>query len=393
MQLPLSTLSIYIHFPWCRRKCPYCDFATRAIEPDDIPHMAYAEAIVREFQWRVPRVAEHQLISIFIGGGTPSLWDAEAVAMLLSTIRSTFVCSTVVPEITLECNPDSLSSNRVEAFVAAGVNRLSVGVQSLRDLRLNFLGRLHDAATALAALEAAVSRVPRLSADLMFGMHDQTPDDLHEELQTLLAIPVSHLSVYALTVEPRTTFGMRHRQGRLPLATDTRYAELFTTAEETLCSSGMRHYEVSNYAMPREESVHNKHYWEGGDYLGLGAGAVGCIGRVDGGKQRYLNQASPQSYMACSDSFAIQERTEILGARELINEALMLGLRTEEGVELASLSKRIGQSPAKGREQALEVQQKRGNLLMTPTHWVVPKNRWLHLDGIVGSLFQSGAAL
>ena len=362
-------ISVYVHFPWCRRKCPYCDFATRAIDPIHIPQQGYTDAVLQELSWRAPSFASHQLVSVFLGGGTPSLWQAEEIDRLLKAICASFEDVSPKLEVTIECNPDSLSAPQAKAFVQAGINRISVGVQSLQNNQLQFLGRLHDANGALDALRSTAPHVSRLSADVMFGMQGQQTSDFIHELDRLLSIPVSHLSVYALTVEPRTTFGTLYRQGRLPLATDNTYAELFSAAEDFLSRRGMVHYEVSNYAQPGEESIHNQHYWHGGDYIGLGAGAVGCLPTHPGQKRRYVNHDDPKTYMMQSSDSTVEAQAETLNAISLVNEALLLGLRTHEGVHLESLIKRTGRDPAKGREHAVEIQQTRGNLTVTPTHW------------------------
>ena len=390
MKSAAAPISVYIHFPWCRRKCPYCDFATRAVDATQIPQVAYADAVIGEFKRRVAPLQNRQLVSVFFGGGTPSLWSSTEVGRVLDVVVKGFAKVSPDLEVTLECNPDSLIETQARGFVAAGINRLSVGVQSLQDDQLQFLGRLHDSVGAINALRAAAPHVDRLSGDLMFGMQNQSSSQLEAELDTLLQIPVEHLSVYALTVEPRTSFGTLHRQGRLPLATDERYAELFSAAEDFLCGKGFVHYEVSNYAKPGQESLHNQHYWQGGDYIGLGAGAVGCVPTDRQTKRRYVNHDDPLIYMARSTDATVEAQSEDLTTVDMVNEALLLGLRTVEGVNIRQLQERTGHDPMSGRLQALDSQQKRGNLAVTATHWVVPQKRWLHLDGIVRSLFQSG---
>jgi len=360
------------------------------VDPPRIPQQGYADAVIGEFKRRVEPLRNRELVSVFFGGGTPSLWHSTEVARVLAAVATGFNQVSPQLEVTLECNPDSLDETQVRGFVAAGINRLSVGVQSLQDHQLEFLGRLHDSTEATKALRAAAPHVDRLSGDLMFGMQGQTNNQLHAELETLLEIPVEHLSVYALTVEPRTSFGTLHRQGRLPLATDQTYAELFSAAEDFLCRRGFVHYEVSNYAKPGNESIHNQHYWQGGDYIGLGAGAVGCVPNPHQARRRYVNHDDPLIYMARSTGTSVEAHSEDLTGADLVNEAILLGLRTSKGVNVRLLQERAGCDPTKGRSQALEIQEKRGNLQITSTHWVVPQKRWLHMDGIVRSLFQIG---
>lgn len=390
MKSAAAPISVYIHFPWCRRKCPYCDFATRAVDPPQIPQQAYTDAVLEEFKHRVEPLRNRELLSVFFGGGTPSLWESPEVGRVVDAVVKGFDRVSPQLEITLECNPDSLSERQVRGFVAAGINRLSIGVQSLQDNQLQFLGRLHDSTGAIKALRAAAPHVDRLSADLMFGMQGQGRSQLQADLDTLLEIPVEHLSVYALTVEPRTSFGTLHRQGRLPLATDETYAELFSAAEDCLSRKGFFHYEVSNYARHGHESIHNQHYWQGGDYIGLGAGAVGCVPSTHQNRRRYVNHDNPLIYMARSNNATVEAQSENLTRTDMVNEAILLGLRTAEGVHVGRLQERTGCDPINGRLDALELQQKRGNLLVTATHWIVPQERWLHVDGIVRSLFQPG---
>ncbi|HEX4355832.1 MAG TPA: radical SAM family heme chaperone HemW [Polyangiales bacterium] len=253
--------SIYVHFPWCLQKCPYCDFASGTIRRAEVPHRAYSDAVLRELAWRREREPESfgQLASIFFGGGTPSLWSAPELGRVVEAIRSAFECSDPELEITVECNPSSLDERQAHALRAAGVNRLSIGVQAVDDDRLRYLGRLHDAAGALAAVRAAQSAMSRVSADLMFGTPNQTPSQFLSELDALLELGLSHLSIYALTIEPNTQFGELHRKGKLPIARDDDYADTFLAIEAKLRERGFEHYEVSNYARAGETARHNQH--------------------------------------------------------------------------------------------------------------------------------------
>lgn len=375
-------VSVYVHFPFCLQKCPYCDFASATIRRHDVPHVAYADALLRELSLRAPAVAGQELASVFFGGGTPSLWDPRELGRVLAAIRGAFARVAADCEVTVECNPSSLDRAKAAALRHAGVNRLSVGVQSLDGERLKFLGRLHDGAGALAALSAAQAELPRVSADMMFGSPGQRAEDFLRELSQVIELGLSHVSVYALTVEPNTQFGALHRKGKLALATDEVYAETFVETERHLHALGFHHYEVSNYARQGEASRHNQHYWRGGAYLGLGAAAVGCI---DG--RRYRNTPEPARYLQESASPAVEVFDETLDAPMLVREALMLGLRTSEGVHLDALARRTGCDPCAGREKALAMAMARGNLARDGAVLRVPLDRWLHLDGIVADLF------
>ena len=374
--------AVYVHFPYCLQKCPYCDFASATIRRPEVPHEAYADAVLRELELRAQRGLSGTLTTVFFGGGTPSLWAPRELGRVLAAIRGAFGEEDRALEVTVECNPSSLDAERAGELAAVGVNRLSVGVQSLNDRRLRFLGRLHDGPGALAALRAALSRVPRVSADLMFGMPDQSPEDFLNELRQVLDLGLRHLSVYALTIEPQTQFGELHRKGKLKLALEDTYADTFLACEELLEQHGFAHYEVSNYAQPEHTARHNQHYWRGGDYVGLGCAAVGCYER-----RRYRNQVKPQAYLAAADLQAIEQESESLSPQTLVREALMLGLRTSEGVSLGLLSARAGVDPRQGRERAFGRAFERGQLELDGDRLRVPRAHWLQLDGIVSDLF------
>ena len=380
---PVQT-SVYVHFPWCARKCPYCDFATEPIRTTELPHDAYADALLRELAARAPDLHARELKSIFFGGGTPSLWDPSALKRTLEAITEAFDRVKHELEVTVECNPSSLSKRHAALLRDAGVNRLSIGVQSLRDPHLRFLGRLHDSEQALTALRESTDEVPRVSADLMFGMPGQTLEELGEDIARIAETGVQHVSAYALTIEEKTMFGSLHRAGKLRVAPEEQYAGLFEHAERCFGDLGWTHYEVSNYAAEGEESRHNLHYWRGGAYVGLGAAAVGCLDRGTGRAQRWRNDPNPQRYLRQRTP---QAEVEELGADEIIREALMLGLRTIEGMNLVATEMRAGRDPKAGREREIQRSIDNGNVVQVGDCLVVPAERWLKLDGIVRDLF------
>ena len=380
---PTST-SVYIHFPWCARKCPYCDFATEPIRAEALPHEGYADAVLRELDARAPDLQGRALKSIFFGGGTPSLWGPNALRRTLRGITGAFDRVDDDLEVTVECNPSSLTQENAALLREAGVGRLSIGVQSLRDPHLRFLGRLHDSERAVAALEEATREMPRVSGDLMFGMPGQTLEELGEDIARIAETGVRHVSAYALTVEEKTMFGSLHRAGKLRVAPEEQYADLFEYAEQCFTDLGWTHYEVSNYAAEGEESRHNLHYWRGGAYVGLGAAAVGCLDHGQGRATRWRNDPNPQRYLA---QRTLEAEVEELGPKEIIREALMLGLRTVDGMNLSETEMRAGRDPQAGREREIERAIETGNLEQVGGWLRVPQDRWLKLDGIVRDLF------
>jgi putative oxygen-independent coproporphyrinogen III oxidase len=379
-------VSVYVHFPWCLKKCPYCDFNSHATARDSVPHAAYADAVIRELDHRAREPIDAELVSIFFGGGTPSLWDPRELGRVLRAVRERFACVASDLEVTVECNPTSLDRARASALREVGVGRISIGVQSLDAGRLAYLGRLHDARGALDALDAAVAEMPRVSADLMFGSPGQRAEDFLPELDRVLETGVRHVSAYALTIEPGTQFGELHRKGKLPIATEDDYAETFLRASERLASAGFSHYEVSNHARPGEESRHNAHYWQGGEYLGIGAGAYGCLAS-ERGAHRYRSEPLPARYLERSGGPEVDVFGEDLTPADLVREALMLGLRTRDGVDLAALSERTGVDPTSGREAAIARRTARGELVRDGDRLSVPRAHWLALDAIVTDVF------
>ncbi len=388
---PAPTVSVYVHFPWCLKKCPYCDFNSYGTGRDEVPHDAYADAVVRELAWRLPEVADRTLVSIFFGGGTPSLWRSDALGRVIREIRGSFAREASDLEVTVECNPTSLDRQKAAELREAGVGRVSIGVQSLDPERLKWLGRLHDADLALAALRDASLELPRVSGDLMFGMPGQAPAQFLGELERVLETGVRHVSAYALTIEAGTQFGELHKKGRLPIATDDAYADTFLAIEARMAEAGLAHYEVSNYAAPGEEARHNLHYWRGGAYVGVGAGAVGCLEEAAGegprGARRWRSESLPARYLESSGSARVESWSERLSAEDRVREALMLGLRTREGVSIEAVTRATGLDPRSGRETAIARRTARGELIVEGGVMRVPQRHWLALDAIVTDLF------
>jgi oxygen-independent coproporphyrinogen-3 oxidase len=330
----VSVLGVYLHFPWCRKLCPYCDFAVAiAVEP---PHDAYLDAIRAELAVRAPEFAGRTLRSIYFGGGTPSWWRPDCVARVIEAVTAAFGDPA---EITIEANPTDCTPDRIAAWRAAGIGRISIGVQSLDPAELAVLGRDHrhgDGPAAIAAARAA--GMASVSADFILGA--PVPGELASTGATLAALAdlgPDHLSVYELTIEARTAFGKRARAGRLiPLADDT-LASLYAAADGLLTARGYDHYEVSSYARPGHRAVHNSLYWSGHEYLGLGAGAASFHRGARGDARRWTNLRRARDYLAAAPG---ERRATIdeLTAREVDVDELWLAMRTSDGVEAARLA-------------------------------------------------------
>ncbi|HEX6271847.1 MAG TPA: radical SAM family heme chaperone HemW [Polyangiaceae bacterium] len=387
-------LGVYVHFPWCLQKCPYCDFYSLATERDAIPHSAYADAVVRELERRAAELAPYRLKSVFFGGGTPSLWRSDELGRVLARIRAAFPGTDDV-EVTAECNPSSFDAKKADELAQAGVNRVSLGVQGLDDRRLAFLGRLHDARAGLTALKTAVaSPIPRVSADLIFGVAGQTPDEARREASMLADIGPTHLSAYALTIEPGTEFGARAKRGKLPLLDDEVVARSFESVEAALEGAGFEHYEISNYARSGHYAEHNLGTWRGESYLGLGAGAFGTVSFA-GRTVRYRNARAAERYVdaARDESVALWEASRLVSDTELIDEKtalaerLMLGLRLASGVDLERLARETGATAwTADRERAVDRLVRAGRLVRSGETLSIPRGAWLVADGVIRDL-------
>jgi oxygen-independent coproporphyrinogen-3 oxidase len=381
---------VYVHFPWCLAKCPYCDFVSYASNRESIDHARYADAVIAELSARASSLgglAGRRVESVFFGGGTPSLWDPAQLGRVLSSIRQQLDCSGPEElEVTVECNPTSLDEERARALAGVGVNRVSIGVQSLRDDRLRYLGRLHDAEGGRRAVRGALrSGMARVSADLIFGLPDQTPEEARQEALELVDLGLSHVSCYQLTIEAGTRFGELAKRGRLPLADDGVVAESFLAIDEALGARGFRHYEVSNYARPGQEARHNLGYWRGDEYLGLGCAAVGFVSSAPGAGVRYRNEVLPQRYLGgspCAD--------EPLDAQTLLRERIMLGLRLDGGLDLDAAATALGLTDGpwtRDRERATAWLEERGRIVRQGSRLRVPRAAWLWTDDTAARLF------
>lgn len=391
-------LAGYVHFPYCLEKCPYCDFVSYKTPRSGIDHAAYAAAVRAELDARSQAFSGRKLTSIFFGGGTPSLWRAADLGSVITALQLQLVSGSDELEITVECNPTSLDREHADALAAVQVNRLSIGVQSLDDAELKFLGRLHDARGALSTLrEALASDIPRVSADLIVGLPAQTPETAAGHAIRLAELGLQHLSVYQLTIEAGTRFGELAKRGRLPMADDGRVAECFLAVHEALERFGLRHYEISNYATPGQQARHNLAYWRGVEYLGLGTGAVGFVKNEAGVGVRYRNEIDPAKYIAQSmlmragapgEADGLSSSVEHVDADMMLRERIMLGLRLADGFDLESAACELGVEPwPVGRKRALDLLMSRGRVRQEGPRLRIPTEAWLFTDDTAARLF------
>jgi oxygen-independent coproporphyrinogen-3 oxidase len=398
-------LGVYVHFPWCLQKCPYCDFLSIPSERQDIPQQAYTEAVLSELEARRRASSEREVRSIFFGGGTPSLWEAKQLGRVIQRVKQLFPVAQNL-EVTAECNPSSFDRTVAERLLESGVNRFSLGVQGLHDERLQFLGRLHDAQGGLRAVrDALASGAARVSADLIFGVHGQSVDEAVREACTVAELGVTHLSVYALTIEEGTSFGTLHRKGRLPLLDEDTAARMFLALGENLERHGFEHYEISNYARDGHYSTHNLGYWQGRDYLGLGCGAWGTLSNTAGGL-RYRNTRSIDHYLASSTDWAkldltlpampslrpslhrpLVEQVETIDAVMRLSERILLGLRLKSGLDLDEAANQCGAVAwTAERSKTVDRLVARGRLLKEGSRIRIAQDAWLFADATISEL-------
>ena len=335
----LPPLSLYIHIPWCVRKCPYCDFNSHELtQSADDWEKPYIHALIQDLDSVLPQVWGRRLSSIFIGGGTPSVLSERALDELLSAIRARLPQISEI-EITMEANPGTLDIEKLKGFRAAGVTRLSLGVQSFNDQLLQRIGRIHTADQAKQALEVAYSLFPKVNLDLMFALPEQTIAQLQSDVQTALTFAPTHLSYYHLTIEPNTLF---HRQPPV-LPDDELSLDMQDYLQAELAAAGLRHYEVSAYAQPNHECQHNVNYWQFGDYIGIGAGAHGKISQHD----RIVRTARfkhPQRYVQAVSEGSAVETEQYLTRSELPFEYMLNALRLRDGATTAQMQMACGLS-------------------------------------------------
>jgi putative oxygen-independent coproporphyrinogen III oxidase len=439
---PESHLGIYIHFPWCLSKCAYCDFTSVPTACSEIPHRVYAQKIIAELRARLHSLSPRRLTSVYFGGGTPSLWDPTQIHQILDSVKTAWGNAPQPVEITLECNPSSFTKSTSVDLLAAGINRISLGIQSLCDPVLRALGRRHTRREALAALELSLATgFENTGADLLFAIPGNTLSAELRDARTLASLGITHLSCYALTIEPNTELGRRIAQEGLCPASGPRVARTFQALHTALGALGLQHYEISNYARPSYHSVHNQGYWRGHDYLGLGVGATGTI--TEGlSSVRYRNPTRIADYLGLDfldpcrlrDEHTTAEHgsglthttaehgigltqtsaelgiglthttaehgigltqtsaehgieLEPLTPEIRLVERFMLALRTEEGINLESVRKELGlDALPPSQNAAIQRLLASGRLVETAGRLAIPNSLWHLSDGIIRQL-------
>ena len=362
----LPPLSLYIHFPWCEKKCPYCDFNSHQIKEgvgltSGFDEERYINALIADLETELPRIWGRQVHSIFIGGGTPSLLSAQGMDTLLSAIRARIHLEPDA-EITMEANPGSVETEKFAGFAKAGITRVSLGIQSFQDAQLKALGRIHNGAEAKRAIEIALQHFKSVNLDLMYGLPMQTLDDAKRDVETALAFKTPHLSFYNLTLEPNTYFA--NFPPKLP--SEDEVDAIFEQSLDLLTKAGFKRYEISAYAKPGMECKHNLNYWRFGDYIGIGAGAHGKISFPDK-VTRQVRERHPETYMQAieQNGHALIESKDIPAA-DLPFEFMLNTLRLTDGVATNTFAERTG-LPLNTISKGLDEASKKGLLDPDPT--------------------------
>ena len=357
----LPPLSLYIHLPWCLAKCPYCDFNSHGLSATasglavEAQHQ-YRQALVADLDAALPAIWGRRVRSVFIGGGTPSLFEPEQIDQLLADVRARLVLEPGC-EVTLEANPGTFEVDRFGAFRQAGVSRLSIGVQSFEDAKLRALGRVHDARQARAAVHEAQRCFDTFNIDLMYALPEQSLADFEHDLQQALSLEPPHLSLYHLTMEPNTAFASRPPD-KLP--DEDAAADMLDHLLATTERHGLQRYEVSAYARRGHQCEHNRNYWEFGDYLGIGAGAHSKISQAES-IVRQVRWREPKTYMAAAAEGRAVSNEQVLSLEDRVAEYMMNALRLCEGFALADFQERTGLTVAR-IHAAMETAQAKGLL-------------------------------
>ena len=362
----LPPLSLYIHFPWCEKKCPYCDFNSHQVKEGvgsspGFDEERYIKALIADLETELPRIWGRQVHSIFIGGGTPSLLSAGGMDTLLSAIRARINLEPDA-EITMEANPGSVEAEKFAGFAKAGINRVSLGIQSFQDAQLKALGRIHNGEEAKRAIAIALDHFKSVNLDLMYGLPMQTIEDAKKDIETALSFNMPHLSLYNLTLEPNTYFA--NFPPKLP--NEDEIDVIFEQNLDLLTKAGYKRYEVSAYAQKDQECKHNLNYWRFGDYIGIGAGAHGKISFPDK-ITRQVRERHPETYMQAMESKgnALIEAREV-SAKDLPFEFMLNTLRLTDGVDTITFSERTG-LPLNTVSRGLDEASKKGLLDLNPS--------------------------
>jgi putative oxygen-independent coproporphyrinogen III oxidase len=382
---PADALAVYIHWPFCLSKCPYCDFNSHVREIVD--HSRWQRALSAEIDYWAAQARGRTVGSIFFGGGTPSLMAPETVATIIDRVGEKWALADDL-EITLEANPTSVEAGRFAAFAEAGVNRLSLGIQALDDAALRFLGRQHDAAEAREALDLARRNFSRFSFDLIYARPEQDSNAWRNELSAALDMAGGHLSLYQLTIEKGTPFYSRHRDGEIIPPGETLAGDLFDVTNELTAAAGYLAYEISNYALPGEACRHNLAYWRYADYVGIGPGAHGRLTNAANEARALRQHAKPETWLqAVEEKGHGSAEARALGAGERADEMLMMGLRLQEGVDVARFHERTGLSLEQAvRPGAIQRLSDGGFLRQDDQHlWATARGRAV-LDSVLAEL-------
>jgi oxygen-independent coproporphyrinogen-3 oxidase len=363
----LPPLALYIHFPWCEKKCPYCDFNSHQIKDPSsslkggFDEQRYINALIADLETELPNIWGRQVHSIFIGGGTPSLLSAEGMDQLLCAIRARIPLEPGA-EITMEANPGSVETEKFAGFAKAGVNRVSLGIQSFQDQQLKALGRIHNGTEAKRAIQIALDHFKSVNIDLMYGLPNQSLEAAKADIETALSFKTPHLSLYNLTLEPNTYFA--NFPPKLP--SDDEIDSIFEQNLDLLTKAGYKRYEVSAYAKKDQECKHNLNYWRFGDYIGIGAGAHGKIS-YPGKITRQVRERHPETYMQAIETKgnALIESREIT-SKDLPFEFMLNSLRLTDGVDTHTFSERTG-LPLSVISKGLETASKKGLLDENPS--------------------------
>jgi len=335
----LPPLSLYIHLPWCVKKCPYCDFNSHTFE-SGLPEDEYVNALIADLEYQLPSIWGRRIVSVFMGGGTPSLFSAESIQKIMTTVRSHLNCLPNM-EVTMEANPGTVEQEKFNGFFAAGINRLSIGVQSFDNEKLQALGRIHNAGEALNAVAVArKAGFENINLDLMFGLPGQSVEQGLHDLQQAINLQPQHISWYQLTIEPNTFF-----YSHPPVTPDDESVwALQQQGQALLSDAGYHQYEISAYAKTSKPCAHNLNYWGFGDYLAIGAGAHGKISRADSGEiERYWQTRKPADYMQATPENKTSGR-ESLANDQIVFEFMLNALRLKQGFELNDFEQNTGLS-------------------------------------------------
>jgi oxygen-independent coproporphyrinogen-3 oxidase len=346
MTTPVGPLGVYVHWPFCKSKCPYCDFNSHV--RDGIAHERWRNALLTELEHAAREAPDRRVETIFFGGGTPSLMEPATVAAVIERTKALWDSAPDI-EITLEANPTSVEAGRFAALAEAGVNRVSLGVQALDAPSLRFLGREHSAAEAIAALETARRHFARYSFDLIYARPGQTEEAWAAELEQAVALAGEHLSLYQLTIERGTRFFTDHVRGLFTLPGEDEAAAMFELTQQRLAAAGMPAYEISNHARPGAACRHNLIYWRYQDYVGIGPGAHGRFAEEGGqgpAKRATRRASGPEAWIEAVESTGQgTAETSLVTGQDLVEEALMMGLRLADGIDRAAFASTTGADP------------------------------------------------